>query len=180
MTTSLPATHVEAAALEFARAELARFASGTNPWSQDPAMSVEASQAMMRHLMRIIAMAKAGDEDAAEVLRNVLIECKSRRVELPTELAEYDLWQTHHGWPRRGPARKKKSYVLRDLCIAMTVAAVCDRFPMIRPTGRSARNRSGCQIVAEALAPTMSYHAVKHIWQRYGAAMPTRAGWAST
>jgi hypothetical protein len=176
--------------LAFAREELARFSSGSSPWSEASAMTAEGSQAMMRHLMQVamrdtvnrmhvIAAAKAGDEGAIEVLASLLIELKSRRVEMPTELLEYDMWQTLHRSHRR-PARKKKNYVLRDLCIAMTVAAIVDRFPTIRPTGRSARNRSACQLVGEALNPSMNYSAVKAIWQRYGHVMPTIAGWAST
>ena len=102
---------------------------------------------------------------------------------MPLELREYDLWLTKHGERRRQRSgRKKKSYILRDLCIAMTVAAVIDRCGL-DPTGRSPRRRSACSIVAEALAAAhmaVGYEAVKKIWERYRQAMPIVRGWAST
>jgi hypothetical protein len=202
MNTTLPARYqdaVETEALTFAREQIARYAHGSNPWSDDPALSPKGSEALFDHMrqvaaqltaqlasqsalarMQIIAAAKDGDPDAIEVLRTVLIECKSRRVEMhemPTELIEYDMWLTAHGErrQRQRPGPKTKRYVLRDLCIAITVADVVGRYGHhgIKATGRSHRRlRPACSIVAEAVQLeanlVMDYDAVKAIWVRYG------------
>ena len=123
---------------------IAGFAQGGNPWSADPALSAKASEALVGDLaqtasqmtvqlasqsalarMQIVAAAKAGDPDAIAVLRTLLLECKSKRIEMPTELLEFDMWLTAHGahHHRHRPGPKKENYLLRDLCIAMTVAA---------------------------------------------------------
>jgi hypothetical protein len=194
--TNLPtyAKAIEAEALAFAREMIAGFARGSNPWSPDAPLSADASQAFFRHMVRtalqftptrmqIIAAAKAGDLDAIEMLRVLLLEYKAIRADMPSDLIEYEMWGLRFGEPHRHrPGRKKKSYILRDLCIARTVAAVIDRYGL-DPTGRSPRRRSACAIVAEALAAAhmaLGYEAVKTIWERYGQAMPTVAGWAST
>jgi hypothetical protein len=75
--TNLPtyAKAIKAEALAFAREMIAGFARGSNPWSPDPPLSADASQAFFRHMVRtalqftptrmqIIAAAKAGDLDA--------------------------------------------------------------------------------------------------------------------
>ena len=76
---------------------------------------------------------------------------------------------------------------MRDLGIAMTVAAVVDRFGL-NPTrntasrGRPSARRSACSVVAEALASVhigMGEKAVEAIWTRLANAMPTVPGWAS-
>ena len=79
--------------------------------------------------MHIIEAAKAGDPDAIEVLRALLLECKAKRVDMPSDLIGYDMHVTAHGERRhQRPGPKKKSYILRDICIAMTVAALVDRY----------------------------------------------------
>jgi|RhiMethySRZTD1v2_1073278.scaffolds.fasta_scaffold361195_2 hypothetical protein len=185
---SLPtyADAVQAEALVFASEMIARYAHGTNPWSEHPAMSPDASHAVFRHILQlalqytptrmdIIARAKAGDLDAIEMLRALLLECKAKRLDMPSDLIEYDMHVTRQGQPHHSrPGRKKKSYLLRDLCINMTVAAVVDRY-MLDPTGRSPRHKSACAIVAEALG--MDYDAVRKIWQHYGRNV---AGWANS
>jgi hypothetical protein len=186
---------IEAEALAFAREMIAGFARGDNPWSADPAMSANASTALFHHIvqlalqftqtrMDIIAAAKAGDADAIEVLRALLLESKAIRADMPSDLIEYDMHITRHGERRSSrPGPKKKSYLLRDLCITQTVAAVIDRY-RLDPTGRSPRRKSACAIVVEALrleaGLNMDYDAVRKIWERYGHTMPTVAGWASS
>jgi hypothetical protein len=193
--TQLPATLVEAEALTFAREWIKNFASGTNPWSEDSPLTAEASRAMIQQLLRnaalghpinrmsVVAAAKAGDEDADAALRTLLLEHKSRREAMPPDIEEFDMWLTLHGGGlRKRPARKKTSNVLRDICVAMTVAAVTDRFGL-KPTGRSARYRSACSIVAEALHDARMERGrktVEKIWERYGRAMPIIPGWTST
>jgi hypothetical protein len=99
------------------------------------------------------------------------------------------MYMTEHEGERRHqrPGRKKKNNLLRDICICMTVAALRDRYGHhgITVTGRSPRRpRSFCAIVAEACRLeghlNVDYDAVKTIWGRYGHAMPTVAGWASS
>ena len=124
--------------------------------------------------MHIIEAAKGGDADAIKILRALLLECKATRTDMPSDLIEYDMHVTAYGEPHRHrPGRKKRSYLLRDLCINMTVAAVVDRY-RLDPTGRSPRHKSACAIVAEAVG--MDYEAVRKIWQRYGRNV---AGWAN-
>jgi hypothetical protein len=196
--TTLPATAVEAEALTFAREWLVRIQEAGSPWSEHSPFTAEAGRAVVRHLMRcgallhsinrlqIIAMARAGDADADAVLRQLLIEMQSRGDPLPTELAAYNMELLHGGLhPPPGPKRKDKT--LRDLCIAMTVAAVVDRFGLT-PTrntasrGRPSARRSACAIVAEALGfvgISTGEKAVEAIWTRLANVMPTVPGWAS-
>jgi len=196
--TTLPATAAEAEALTFAREWLVRAQEAGNPWSAHSPFAPEAGRAVTRHLMRcsallhpinrlqIIAMARASDADADAVLRQLMIEMQSRAEPLPTELAAYNMELLHGGLhPPPGPKRKDK--ILRDLCIAMTVAAVVDRFGFYttRNTasrGRPSARRSACAIVAEALGSveiSMGEKAVEAIWFRLANAMPTVPGWAS-
>jgi hypothetical protein len=189
---------MEAEALAFAREWIARFSQGGNPWSSDPSMSAEASRAFTRHMMQlglqsavnrmmVIAWAKAGDADAVDVLRTLLLEYKSRRLvdEMPSELIEYDMWITNrHGGLQRLPARKKKDKIMRNVCIGMTVAALVDHFGHLglEHTGRSPRRHSACSIVAEALEEArmqLGYKAVERIWDDYSRNAPTVPGWAS-
>jgi hypothetical protein len=140
--------------------------------------------------MYIIEAAKAGEPDAIEVLRSLLLECKATRAEMPSDLIAYDMHVTAHGErPQQRPGPKKKSNILRDICIAMTVAALVDRYGRhgITATGTSPRRPlSACAIVVEALrleahlSVGVDFDAVKEIWRRYGHHMPTVSGWASS
>ena len=79
--------------------------------------------------MDIIEAAKAGDPDAIEALRALLLECKAQHTDMPSDLIEYEMWCLRYGERRhQRPGPKKKSYILRDLCIAMTVAVLVDRY----------------------------------------------------
>jgi hypothetical protein len=200
--TNLPATMVETEALQFAREWIVRFRDGTNPWSNDSALTADAGRAVTRHLMRqsallhpinrlqLIAMARAGDTDARDVLRTVMIEIQSRGEPMPTELVNYNM-ELLHGGLHQPPGPKRKDKLLRDLCIAMTVAAVHDRFGL-SPTrntasrGRPSARPSACSVVAEALALAhmglgkRSEKAVEAIWSRLGRTLPTVSGWASS
>ena len=199
--TKLPVasrTLMEAEARAMGREWIAGFLQGGNPWSNDPQMSVGASRAVTRHIMQlglesaesrmmVIAWAKAGDPDAVDVLRTLLLEYKSRRLinEMPSELIEYDMWITNrHGGLQQLPARKKKDRIMRNLCIGMTVAALVDRFGHLglERTGRSPRRASACLIVKEVLGELgigLSYKAVEKISDAYTPDAPTMPGWAS-
>jgi hypothetical protein len=187
-------TAIEADARAFAREMISRFHSGTNPWSADSPMTAAAGRALLRHLTRqgvllhptnrlqIIAMARAGDTDADDVLRTLMIEIQSRGEQMPVELANYNM-EILHGGLHQPPGPKRKDKLLRDLCIAMTVAALCDRFGL-NPTrnttsrGRASARPSACSIVADVI--NRGEKAVEAIWSRLGNAMPTVPGWASS
>jgi hypothetical protein len=181
----LPATLKEAEALALARERKARFTEG-NPFSEHSALSPEASRAFCADLMKpmlqsaegrmwLVAAAKAGEPYPVDLLQAVRLECKSRNLEMTTELKEYDLWVTLHG-ERRRRRSEATSYPVRDICMALTVAEIIDRYDF-KPTGSSARFRSACSIVAEAWG--MSYNTVLTVWQRHERHMPTVPGWAS-
>jgi hypothetical protein len=131
--------------------------------------------------LRLVELARIGEEDAQEILRVALLEFKSRGEPLPPEFAGYDMELTAGMVPPPvgidGP--DKRDRLLRDISIAMTVAAVCDRFGL-KMFGRSVRTRSGCSVVGEALDVInrrMSTAAVELIVKRYRRAMPTKHGW---
>ena len=91
---------VEASALARARELVARFSKGT--LSPHSAFSPEASGALSSYLltflldsvqgrMMLTAAAKAGDPDMADILRSVIIEAKSKQIDMPLEIKEYDV-----------------------------------------------------------------------------------------
>jgi hypothetical protein len=200
----LPATYdaaVIAQAVPFARAHLEQFYSvRENPWSSDPLVSPGTGHAFFRHLlshnanvlmqtvelrMMIIALAKIGWAEAADVLRHVALEMRSRRQELPVELENYEMEVRARGNDRwsKPPGPNRLDNLARDLVVAQVVSAVCDRFKVL-PTQQSGRTISACAIVATAMSGhenrrhgRVSYKAVEKIWRRYGNAMPTVPGW---
>jgi hypothetical protein len=191
---NLPVPQLEAEALAFARQEIAHWDASGTPWSPASPLSEEASRAFVRSQMlhaallstftrmRIVLLAREGDEDARMVLRDLILEMRSRRQELPVDLENYSMEVLHGGMGHQRPGPKRKNKMLRNICIAMTVAAVVDRFPGLDPTGNSRHRRSACAIVAEALTEAgrgMGQKAVEEVWRSYGAAMPTAPGWAS-
>ena len=195
--TTLPATIVEAEALAFARDFVVRLA-GPGPWGHASPFGAEESRALTRNLLRLncesalgrmqlIAMARAGEKDARALLHTLMIEMISQRGQLTRELDEYNMGLLRDGLrpPPRGPKRKDR--ITRDVCIAMTVAAVVDRYGL-RPTrntasrGRPSARRSACSIAAEALEVVhlrLGEKAVETIWNRLANAMPTVPGWAA-
>jgi hypothetical protein len=195
-TNALVLSTAEAEALAFAREQIAGWSAGSIPWSPASPFTEEASPAFVRDFLRmgarsgsammrmeVIKLARHGDPDAKAVLCETIIEMKTRREELPTDLENYNMELLHGGMGHQPPGPKRKNKLLRDIFIALTVAAVRDRFPSLDPTGRSARRRSICWIVAEALAAEgrgMGVKAVETIWATYGPAMPTEPGWTST
>ena len=200
--TNLPALPsydeaVAAEALRYAKAELQKYYSlDGNPWSNDPLMSAAAGHAFMKDLvenlllmntvelrMMVIELAKQGVEEAADALRHLVLELRSKYCELPLELEAYEQevrWRSSDRWPKKsGPS--KVDNMMRDLVYALVVAGVCDRFGLA-PTQSSARSASGCRIVAQAafsIHGGRAYETVKRIWKRFGASMPTVPGWAS-
>jgi hypothetical protein len=189
--TKLPATLVETEALAFARSFITEFHRGGGPWSGHSPFSNIESRAFIRRTfqqmmwfassrLQLIALARAGDTDADAVLRTAIIEARSRRTELPTELENYDMEVLANQIGGESPhvVRKKKK-LTRHMFIALTVAAVIDRFGL-DPTGRSPRRRSASSIVAAALeeiGQKVGYKTVEKIWGKYQGCMPTKPGW---
>jgi hypothetical protein len=203
---ALPATfqeaeqrRIEADALEYARREFVKYSRPGNPWGEEPLLQPEASREFVRFFLRqswplagpmnrmlLIEWARAGDPVVHEVLASLIIEIKSRHEQLPAELAGYDLEITRDSilsqYRKKAPARKKMSNLLRDICICLVVAGICDRFrPLIKATGSSSRRRSACSIAGEALGAVgmeMDGETVVTIWKKMKGGMPTVPGWA--
>jgi hypothetical protein len=184
--TKLPATSDVADMVAFARDWLRRHSG--NPWSDHPCSSAEAGRAFWQHVLwhavyrlRIIAMARAGDTDADQVLRTLIIEMQSRGETLPTELTNFTM-EVLHGGLHQPPGPKRKDRILRDVTIAMAVAAVVDQFGLA-PYRSSYRRPASTQLSACAVvaaAQNKSEKAVETIWRRFGGAMPTVPGWAAS
>ena len=104
----------------------------------------------------LVEYAEAGEEDAQAVVRNIIFEFESRGERVPTEFAGYKMKLLAGREPRRltGDGPDGRDRLLRDIAIATTVAAVCDRYGL-KPTGRPTHGRSGCAIVAEALGSSI-------------------------
>ena len=104
---------LEAEALAFVRREIAHWHASGTPWSPASPLSEEASRAFVRGQMRhaallstytrmlVVLLAREGDEDARLVLRDLILEMRSRRQELPVDLENYSmevfarwLWRT--------------------------------------------------------------------------------------
>ena len=174
----------------FARDWLARHIG--NPWSDYDNNSADAGRALWRHLLwqavrqhpvyrlRIIAMARGGDRDADEVLRTLIIETQSIGGTLPAELVAFNM-EILHGGLHQPPGPKRKDKVLRDVHIAMAVAAVVDRYglaPYRNSHRRPASTRTSACAVVAAAQHGLGEKAVESIWRRIGGAMPTVPGWA--
>jgi hypothetical protein len=188
--TKLLATLKSTEALDYARRMIARGHStdASSGSFFDPVQSREFVRSFISIMMLtaegrlgLIDLARVGEEDAQAILRTAILEFASRGERLPTELAAYNMEFIAGRVPPPvgvgGP--DKRDRLLRDISIAVTVEAVCDRFGL-KPYGRSARSRSSCSVVAEALGVInrrMSPEGVKTIHKRYRRAMPTKPGW---
>jgi hypothetical protein len=182
--TQLPAV-INDAPLQFALEQLKRYLSAPNPWSPMSMMSDDAGQAFTRNIYQLMlewpqgrmALTKAalnGDASAYEVLRTVLLECDSRRVEPPPELITYRM-QLINEERTLHPGVKKEKRIMRDVCIMATVADTARAFPHLSLTGRSARHRSICETVAQALSileRPISRKGVERIWENLRGAWP--------
>jgi hypothetical protein len=175
---------LEAAALAFAQAELKQHDAGGNPWgTKGSPLSHAAGHLFMRQVLppmamfsvagrlEVIALARDGVEEAEAVLRNLLLELRSRRMEVPVELAAHEMEIVHGGIGHGRQGEKKAKRLLRDIVIVMVVEGIRRVFG-IDPTGRSPRWRSGCEICAEALGVVginVGRKNVERVWAKYGA-----------
>jgi hypothetical protein len=158
-------TETEDAVKDFLHRFIAPWTTGDSPWGDAPFTSPETTKNFFSNFLKkvlltvegryqLIAVAKAGYGPAIDVLRRVLMEHKSRGVlaaPLPIELAEYDLWLTVNGEPRRERDAGKLRHFTRDIVIALAVGGVLYHFPQIKLQGRSTRTKSADCLVAEAL-----------------------------
>jgi hypothetical protein len=197
----LPATYgqaVEHEAIHFARGHLdCYYGACGNPWgTSDPLVSAGAGHAWFRSIIPLllgtpigrcglIELAQRGWVEAADALRRLEIELRSQGRDLPKEIEGFSIQVRARGsdrWPKQ-PGPNKLNNLMRDLIVALTVAAVVDRFRLL-PTQQSSRTISACSVVAKAMSGANRHgrvkaKAVEKIWQRYGNAMPTVPGWAS-
>jgi len=189
--TKPPTTIAGIEALEYARAFILRLHKSGG--EVDSPFGAAESRLLFRkilHMMTLtvdgrlllVELARAGEDDADAVVRTLILEFQSRGQVLPVELSGFAMDLVRGAGrvsPPAGPLPKDK--FLRNLCIAFTVAAVCDRFGL-KATGHSVRRRSGCAVVGQALGVinmTMSPKAVEEIWRLCGRAMPTTPGWVA-
>ncbi len=93
--------------------------------------------------MQVIAAAKDGDQDADLVLRELIVECISRKVDLPTELAEYNQWIVASFPVRHPPGRKLGNTWLRDVGITVLAMQAQRRWPAIPKTRNRHHKRAG-------------------------------------
>jgi hypothetical protein len=187
MTKLLAPIDLQAKALAFARDMILRLHSG------DSSFEAPASRAFVRDFMRLglataigrmhmVDLALAGEEDGAAILREVIVEMQSRHVELPTEFQDYANRVLAGMVPTSSwPAQKRKDQILRNIAIAMVVAAVVDQFGL-KATGHSPRRRSACAVVAQALGEirmARDYESVATIWKLYGRHLHLPLGWVA-
>jgi hypothetical protein len=116
--SNLPATIDEAEALIFARELILRLDAGGDVGS--PFEGTESRHFLRKLLagtlqtadgrMWLTDMARAGEEESQIVLQDALLEMKSRHIELPTELAYYDMQLTRADvMPARWGDRKRNT-----------------------------------------------------------------------
>lgn len=192
----------EMAAFKFTCRVLQPLRDGNSPWGNSSVFDPRTGSAFWReHLhmalrwplvktrLQVIAVARAGDEDAIAVVNDFITELKSASVPLPTEFQAFSM-DMLNGLiaPLRYRGPKVKRRFLRDLFIAYVVAAVVDKFGIpysrMRKTrdGRRASRRSASAIVAAALREVMpeiqiGEAGIERIYEKRLGAMPTMEGW---
>ena len=123
-------------------------------------------------LSDVTALARAGVRDADIALRELIAEHIDLDVEMPAQLAAYNIELLHPGRSQRVRGAHKDTNFLQDIAISTMVEEVNYRFPTIPFTGRSARWQSACSIVAHEISAakigrSLTGPAVKKIWSRY-------------
>jgi hypothetical protein len=188
---NLPATLVEAEAVDFARRCIAFARSGKlklfgvepGAWFEK-GESRRACRLMLRafilrdakNLMDAVELARAGYEFWEECLRELILEYKNRREEMPIYLVAFDMELTRG--IRHKAGRRRDDDMARDLIIGQIVGMVGERFGL-RPTRNYASRRvSACSIVAAALrleGMAMSEANVNQRWKAMPAVCKNRS-----
>jgi hypothetical protein len=175
-----------------------------DPLTEHSPLTAESGRALVRVMLRIgavgsvqnrlqlVAMARAGEPDAHEVVLQCILELQSRGEPFPTEFAAYNMdFAAGLLHPHQSPGPKRKDRIMRDQFIALAVGLLMDRFGPagLRPTrnsdqsshyrksGQSSARRSACALVAEAYG-WMTEKNVERIWERRKGSMPTVPGWS--
>jgi hypothetical protein len=144
--------------------------------------SKEGSQQFYRaHMERaeietLVALAREGDKDAVEILRNYARGARDTRMDVPTDLHEF-VWE----WFIDGPPKAKsgsnpKDTGLRHLTIALLVKKMIEDYGFLEYGNPEHRGNpdgpmSACRLAAEELG--LSERTVEDIWSDYKA-MVTR------
>jgi hypothetical protein len=133
----------------------------------------------------ILNLARGGDPIADEAVRELYREMKyvGRRPPVILEVyVEFEVSRRGLEWrfPKKH-GKKKFNYILRNLGIVYTVAALVDAYGL-HPTKRTDSNTiAASEIVGAILRPALGHKAVEEVWRVYGGAAPTVPGfWASS
>jgi hypothetical protein len=206
--SNLPASVTDAEAFDFACRWLERFWHEGSPWSPESGLTLAAGDGHWRSFLhqvirgpfvnnrlRALFIARGGDAIAIEEVNEYINTMRSLGAKLPQEFEIFSM-EVHAGLivPQapQGPLRRRR-YV-RNLVIAMAVAAVMDKFglPYSRrrksrgDSGRPSRWRSASAIVADALYEVtggridLGEAAVERIYEGLAGGMPTAgSGWVA-
>jgi len=117
----------------------------------------------------LVALAREGDKDAAEILRKYARGARRAGLNVPTDLHEFLLECSIDGPPKARPGSSPKDTGLRDLTIAMLVdmASRDYGFPEYRNIehrGQGTGPMSACLLVAEELGLGLKERRVEEIW----------------
>jgi hypothetical protein len=177
---TLPATLIEAEAVEFARRCIAHVQSGNlrlfgiepGAWFEK-GESRRACRLMFRewvrdvtNLMDAVDFARAGYEFFEDFLRDLILDYKNRGEKMPTYLAAFDMELTRG--IRHKAGRGRADNMMRDVIIGSIVGMVIGRFGLRATRNYVSGRVSACSIVATALAVegmAMSEQNVNQIWK---------------
>jgi hypothetical protein len=179
----LPATLLEAEAIDYARRDIVLVREGKvklfgvipGNWFEGDE-SRRACRLMMRerilsnatNLMDAVAFARAGYGFFEEVLRELILEFQNqnRADAMPVYLKAFAMELTTGVRYSKKSGRNRFEDVARDLIIGAIVDKVIERFKL-RPTRSGSKRPSACSIVARALeleGMAMSESNVRHLW----------------
>jgi hypothetical protein len=126
-------------------------------------------------MVEIIHDARNGCPHSREAMRELIVELKNRRHQLPLALDAFCQELVLELHPRLQPIRSRGRMMadqyLQDIAIVLLVLDLILRFPSLKPTGRSARWPSASRIAAAAFSQAkirvLTPKAVEAIWARY-------------
>lgn len=164
--TTLPATMIEAEAVDLARRHIAFARSGQlKLWGVVPGTWFEqgenqrASRLMMRELMLndatilmdAVSFARTGYEWWEECLRELILEFQNRGAPMPTYLAAFAMDLTRGVVYSKKPGRRHSDDVVRDMIVVYLVGMVVERFNLRPRRNPASRRVCACSIVTKAM-----------------------------
>jgi hypothetical protein len=179
--TTLPATYLEAAAVDYARECITFVRDGKlKMWGVVPGAWFEKGESQRAcrlamgawalenatNLMEAVALARAGFEMWVECLRDLILEYQNRGENPPIYLAAFAMDLTH-GIPGR-PGRQRSADQMRDIVIGTIVGMVSERFNLRATRNAASRHPSGCSVMTTALrleGMAMSEDNVVQLWK---------------